>query len=387
MKKALGGLVLLITIISLLAVPATAAEKTQPAEEESLKLPQHIFVISVDGLNYEGFVSSLTTNMDHMASEGVIDKKAYAFKVNSVEAAEASLLTGTFPEEHKFITRGDKVAVESVLDVMRKQGKKVMVVDGSGGRLEALINVPQSYIKLESRASDREVLQTAIESFKKGKPFFTYIYIDDCMQALLSLNEKTFYSSISRFDEQLGNFINFLRSEGLYYESMLVVTSSRSSSPSNAVPLIIHGPGIKMNLPIKNTMLIDLVPTIAYTSGIPTPYNARGIPIYDACKVSTRDQVYTLTKWVKDLQSDRITTWNRYYETQDELYRTIRQLTAIKEERQSIFNFAGQKEETILVLKSRINKERIVFLGVFAVMLLGYVAEYQLLKKKFLLFK
>lgn len=386
MKKALGGLVL-ITIISLLAVPATAAEKTQLAEEESLKLPQHIFVISVDGLNYEGFVSSLTSNMDHMASEGVIDKKAYAFKVNSVEAAEASLLTGTFPEEHKFITRGDKVAVESVLDVMRKQGKKVMVVDGSGGRLEALINVPQSYIKLESKASDREVLQTTIESFKKGKPFFTYIYIDDCMQALLSLNEKNFYSSISRFDEQLGDFINFLRSEGLYYESMLVVTSSRSSSPSNAVPLIIHGPGIKMNLPIKNTMLIDLVPTIAYTSGIQTPYNARGIPIYDACKVPTRDQVYTLTKWVKDLQSDRITTWNRYYETQDELYRTIRQLTAIKEERQSIFNFAGQKEETILVLKSRINKERTIFLGVFAVMLLGYVAEYQLLKKKFLLFK
>ena len=49
---------------------------------------EQIFIISVDGLSYEGFVSAPVNNMKHMAGEGVMDSKSMALKVDTIEAAE-----------------------------------------------------------------------------------------------------------------------------------------------------------------------------------------------------------------------------------------------------------------------------------------------------------
>ena len=76
---------------------------------------------------------------------------------------------------------------------------------------------------------------------------------------------------------------------------------------------------------------------------------------------------------------------SRYYDMQDELYRTIHQMTAIKEERQNIFEFAGEK--IINSLESRINWQRVLGMGIFLLMLAGYLLEYRWLKKKFTLFQ
>ncbi|NLX03054.1 MAG: hypothetical protein GXY40_11080, partial [Syntrophomonadaceae bacterium] len=59
----------------------------------------------------------------------------------------------------------------------------------------------------------------------------------------------------------------------------------------------------------------------------------------------------------------------------------------IKEEKQSIFNFMGEKEQTINKMKGQMRAERIIYLGIVVLMLLGYGVEYKLLKRKFMLFK
>ncbi|MGS0764438.1 sulfatase-like hydrolase/transferase [Syntrophomonas curvata] len=348
---------------------------------------QQIFIISVDGLNYEGYVSAPVHNMKHLADEGVFDEKSMALQVDTVEAAEASLLTGSFPQDHQHITVKDKVQTETLCDIVRKMGKKFAVIDGSGGKLQAYEERDKTYYSVASCESDEKVLEQALKTFKQERPFLSYIYLNDCRNALLSLDEKAYYETVKNCDQALGMFVNNLRKEDNYYNSLIVVTSARGSSPSNNVPLIIHGPGLKSNTRINNSMVIDIAPTICKLLKADHPANSRGITAVDALLLSPEEEQQTILKWADSLKSDRISAWSKYFQLQGELYQTIYQMTSIKEEKQSIFNFVGEKEDTINRLKNQIRTERLIYLGIFICMLAAYLVEYLMLKKKFLLFK
>ncbi|MDD2586681.1 MAG: hypothetical protein PHT79_06580 [Syntrophomonadaceae bacterium] len=370
----------------ILAVCFIFIGQVSAAEEEKKEL-KHVIIISIDGLNYEGYISTPVTNMKHLAGEGVIDEKATGLRVNTMEAAEASLLTGAFPEDHRHLIARDKVEVESLLEGMKKQKRTLMVVDGSGGKLQSFARGEKEYIKLDADCEDGKVIQQAIKSFKENKPFFTYIYLNDCKNALFSLDEKAYYESVKKCDDSLGYLINFLRKQELYYNSLIIVTSARSSSPSNFVPLIMHGPGCKIGSKITGSMVIDIAPTVCRVVGLDKLYGTRGIPIYEALDIAEDENLFVLNSCISELKKSRIYSWNKYFDTQDELYSAIRQIGSIKEERQSIFDFAGEREQVINRLKTRLNLERLIYLGIFIFMLSGYFIEYRILKKKFLLFR
>lgn len=372
----LGSVLAFIWAIS--AGIGSAHAETQPL--------QQVFIISVDGLNYEGYVSAPVHNMKHMAGEGAFDEKSMALQVDTLEAAEASLLTGNFPQDHQHITLKDKVQTETLFDIARKLGREFAVIDGSGGKLRAYEDRDKTYYKVAGGASDYKVLEQAFKVFKQDSPFLTYIYLNDCRNALLSLDEKAYYETVKNCDEALGMFVNKLRTEDNYYNSLIVVTSARGSSPSNNVPLIIHGPGVKNNASIKNTMVIDVAPTICKLLKIDSPVNSRGITAIDAL-ILTPEEDNIILKWADSLKSDRVSAWNQYFKLQGELYQTIYQMTSIKEEKQSIFNFVGEKEDTINKLKTKIKAERLIYFGIITCMLAGYLIEYKLLKRKFLLFR
>jgi hypothetical protein len=62
-------------------------------------------------------------------------------------------------------------------------------------------------------------------------------------------------------------------------------------------------------------------------------------------------------------------------------------LASIREENNTIFNFADEREQLIDKLKGQISLERVLWLGLVILMTGGYVFEYLVLKRKFLLFK
>jgi hypothetical protein len=134
-------------------------------------------------------------------------------------------------------------------------------------------------------------------------------------------------------------------------------------------------------------MIIDVASTISYLAGLETPNAARGITLYSTVNTSDEDRANLNVNLIKDLQKDRVNNWQTIYRLEDETARTIRQMSAIKEEKQSIFDFAGEREQSVIGLRNMIRVERFLFLALILMMLAGYVAEYHLLKKKFLLFK
>lgn len=386
-NKLISLLLIVFLTLGLLMGKSAAAEKhsTEPDPASSGLSIEQLFLISIDGLNYEGFISSYTPNMDYLGSEGVIDKKSRAFAVNSIEASEACLLTGSFPEEHKFINASDKLEVESLLERVKKSNHKVLMVDASGGKLAKLS--AGTYIKMDAKQNDRQVFQTAIEQYNAEHPYFTYIYSNDCLDALLSLNQKNYYQSITKVDQYIGELLDDLRKHDQLDKTLIVITSPRSSSTSNFSPLIMRGPRCKSGVEMTDTMLIDVFPTLSYLLGLKTQFNVRGIPLYEAIAIEPRNQISILNMWINALKKERIVIWNRYFQSQDELYHTIKQLISVQEERESIFHYAGQREDTIVSLQNKIKLQRGMAGLIFLLMAAGYLVEYRWLKKKYLLFR
>jgi len=363
------------------------AIQPMPVYAEEPPAVQYVFLILVDGLNTEGYRNSPAPNVRFLANEGVLDEQSVTLPADTVEEGVATLLTGTFPEEHKHYTMNDKVEVESLLDVLKKYGKSSAVIDGSGGKLQPFARGENSYVQLDAKSSDKQVFDQAIDHFYNYKPFFTTIYCNDCLEGLLSIDKKAYYQATVAFDRGLGSFLDSLRKQELLDKSLIVLTSPRSSSANRTCPLIMRGPNCKPATRVQHTMGIDVGPTLSRLTGLPKPFNAKGTPIYDVLNIKGEEEFFTLRQWVKELKEQRLNTWNKYLDLQDKLNRTIHQMTAIKEEKQSIFDFAGEREQAISQLQNQIVRERLIFLGVILLMGLGYLVEFKLLKRKFLLFR
>lgn len=373
---------LMMAILSCgLAAPVASA---QAADAKDL---QYVFLIIVDGLNSEGYNNNPTSNLRNLANEGVLDDSSTALQADTMEAGMATLLTGAFPDEHQHYTSDDRVEVESLLDVLQKHGKSSMVVDGSGGKLRPFARQDKDYIKLDAKSTDSQVFEQATQQFNNSKPFLTCIYCNDCSEALMSSNKKDYYQAMVALDRSLGTFVDNLRKQELLDKSLIVLTAPRSSSSSNFCPLIIRGPGCKPATRVTRTMCIDVAPTICRLIGLGQPFAARGEPIYDGLNLQGSEEYYMLRQWVKDLKNERLDAWKKYFTLEDKLNRTIHQMTAIKEEKQNIYDFAGQRERIVLGLQNQVRNERLVFSGVILLLVLGYLVEYRLLKRKFLLFR
>jgi len=370
---------ILIGVLGVEIIPAAAAVERKPIN--------HVFLISVGGLNREGFASNPTPNMKYLMLEGAASDKILAIRADTMEAAEASLLTGAMPETHKHLTANDKVEVESIFDLFKKNGKSVLTVDGTGGKLYSFAYGDKEYLKMEAHSSSKVIMEEGFKRFSQNKPFFSYLYIDECSDALLRQDQDAYYHAIRNFDTQLGVFLKKIKDSGLLDTSLIIVTSARSSSSSNLVPLIISGPGCSVNAGINGGMIIDIAATICRLTGLENTAASRGLPLYGALTVNEEERQNFYAAWIRDLQKDRQANWNGLYRLEDELGRTVRQMASIKEEKQSVFDFAGEREQLIIGLKSKLTVERAIVAVILLLMTGGYLLEYVILKRKFLLFK
>lgn len=355
------------------------------AEDVPLK---NIILISVDGLNYEGYSSYDKNSLKYLALDGCSTDKCLAVRADTLEAGEASLLTGSLPEEHQHYSRTDKVEVESVLDVICKSGRSVLVVDGSGGKLQGFARGQEEYVKMDSKQPDSRVMEKAIKLFLEKKPFFTYIYLDDCKTSAVQVNSKDHFKNLRNVDQEIGKLVEVLKKWNIYDQTGLIVTASRSSSPSNMVPLMIKSGGIKYNSRLQGVNIIDVAPTICVLAGLERPRNCSGIVIWDAFIPGEKHGAETLLKkQMEELQQERLRVWNRLYQTMKERESLTHQIEEIKEEQEGIFDYAGQNEQTIAHLQKRLNQAKGLMAGMIVVFLIGGLIEYRWLKRRFMLFK
>jgi chorismate mutase len=356
-----------------------------PAEDAPF---ENLILISVDGLNYEGYSSYDKNSLKYLALDGASTAKCLAVRADTIEAGEASLLTGCLPEEHLHYSRNDKVEAESLLDVICKSGRSILVVDGSGGRLQGFARGQEEYVKIESQQPDSKVMEKAIALFLEKKPFLTYIYLDDCKTTAPRVKSEDHYKNLRNVDLEIGKLVKALKDWNMYGETGIIVTSSRSSSPSDMVPLIVKSSGVRANVTLQGVNVIDITPTICALAGLEGPHSSSGVILWNAFMPGKKYGSETLIRrQVDELEKERVRVWTRFYQSMKERDSLSHQIAEIKEEQQSIFDYAGQNEQTIAHLRKRLNQGKGLMAGMIVLFLIGYLIEYRWLKRRFMLFK
>ena len=349
---------------------------------------QNLILISVDGLNYEGYTTYEKNSLKYLALDGCWTDQCLAVRANTIEAGEASLLTGCLPENHSHYSRTDKVEAESLLDVICKSGRTVLVVDGSGGRLQGFARGQEEYVKIDSQQPDSKVMEKAIGLFLVKKPYLTYIYLDDCKTSARQVKSKDHHKNLKNLDTEIDKLVKVLKSRNIYDETGLIITSSRSSSPSDMVPLILKSSGIKVNSRLRGVNVIDVAPTICALAGLERPNSSSGIVFWDAFVPGKKYGAETLIKrQMEELQQERLKVWSKLYQTMKERDSVSHQIEEIKEEQESIFDYAMEREQTIAHLQRRLNQGKGLMAGMTVVFLIGFLVEYLWLKRRFMLFK
>ncbi|MGE5397256.1 MAG: hypothetical protein ACM3MK_06940 [Chitinophagales bacterium] len=297
-----------------------------------------------------------------------------------------ALLTGSQPDEHKHYGYKDQVAAESLLNIFKESGRSVLLVDGSGGKLRGFAHGQKEYVKMAANKPDSEIMKKASDLFFSRRPYFTYIYLNDCRMTMMEPSNQEYYGIVRDIDIQVGNLMKKLKDHSMYDDTLLVVTASRSTSESDMVPLIMEGPRIKENSTIEGSYIVDVAPTICALAKKDIPITSTGLVLWNTFQPDKENRDQLQSQRIEDLQKERLKVWKKYYGMVDERDRYSHQIAEIKEERENIFNFAGERERTVADLKNTLNKSKGIAALLGLVLLLGYFVEYRYLRKKFMIF-
>ena len=312
MPGRVGSLLLIcLVVIACYPLPALSTEKAASI--------QHVFLVSVDGLNYESYAAYAKSNAKYLAIEGVSAPRSLAIRADTVEAGEATLLTGCLPDQHRYFTRHDKVETESLLDVFVKKKLGILVVDGSGGKLKGFCRGSKEYVEVAANEPDSRVMERALAVFKQENPFFTYIYLDDCREALLQPTREAYNEALKQSDIEIGRLIGSLKEWGIYDQSVIIITAARSSSDDDLVPVVLKAPGIKPYTAVEGVTVFDVAPTICSLAGLSPPYACAGLTIWNAFLTQNEKQEKEfMERRLQELEKERIKNWTRYYELDKE---------------------------------------------------------------------
>jgi len=348
---------------------------------------KHIFIISIDGLSSEAYGALKYGALQNLAEKGMISEKSVAVRAKDLAAGEASLLTGQNPEDHGAKNAKDgQVDAESLFDVMRKQNKSLLVVDSAGGELKGFSHGSKQYLKLTEK-NDLEVMKQAVEVVAKEKPYLTYIYLGQPRRAIERHDEDAYYVALDYSQQAMGYLLSHLETMGIDDYSTIVVTSVRSSSTSNLVPIIIKSPAVKAEVKLDGMKVTDLAGTICTFNNLPNPYGSTGIIPWVAMKTATQTATtFYQEKQIKEMYRERMDTSKQYYRLQDHRDSLVKELTRADREKESIFDFVGQRDQTVTQLKKRLVFTHSAFIGLLGLFLFGYYLEYRILRKRFTLF-
>ena len=262
------------------------------------------------------------------------------------------------------------------------------MVDGSGGKLQGFARGQEEYAKIDSKQPDSKVMETMTHLFLEKRPFFTFVYLDDCKASVMLGSSREHHKNLKNVDLEIGKLVKVLKDRNIYEETALMVTASRSSSATDMVPLIIKSTGIKSNWRLQGVSVIDLAPTICALAKLERPYSSSGLIIWDAFVPGETNTAEILArKQIQELQQERLRAWKKLYQAVKERDSFSHQIEDIKEEQESIFSYAGEKEQTIAQLRKRLAMGKVLIIGMTVLFLAGYFLEYRWLKRRFMLFK
>jgi arylsulfatase A-like enzyme/Tfp pilus assembly protein PilF len=304
---------ILPTILALVLLSLRSVGVERPALD--------VVVITIDTLRADhlgcyGYASIQTPSIDQLARGGVRFTHAYT-PVPITLPAHTALMTGEFPPAtgvHDFSGNRLPPTAVTVAKVLRSHGYTTGAFIGSAV-LDSRFGLNQGFdmyfdhfefgrseeVHLDAieRRGDH-VIDEALKWLKLNpkRPLFLWVHLYD---PHAPYNPPAPYSSrycahpydgeIAFADAQVGRFFTFLRQQGLFEDSLVVLASDHGESLGEHgekthgffiynstlhVPLIVKMPGAVPRVVQDEVSLVDVMPTLLQALGIPIPPSVQG---------------------------------------------------------------------------------------------------------------
>ena len=345
-----------------LATPVLARNLEGPGSQPppSPKYAKHIFLFIVPGLTESVLNNQYLPNIKGLIGEGTKAQGVIGDSVPVRGKELSSILLGNSEIQLKG-AKNSKVLAQ----LIGKSQEDIYIIDG-----EEIKNPWQ--------------ISSAIEKYKKDKPFFNAIIFPE------QINGQKSYQGI---DRQIGKVISLLREYGVLDYTMVVVTGinnqikDEKSKSQGLMGLVMRGPNIKSGQKIPLTHQADIMPTLFYASQYKELLNTEGFIIWNALKVeSISAENDFLNKRIKDLSERQYKQLSHISEMGRERERYRQEVVEFNRDKEYIKALNQQKDKLINQQKIEIKLYQWGFLVFVLLAIMGYIVEYYHLRKRFLMF-
>ena len=297
--------------------PALAAAATDPPNIILITLD----TVRADRMGFLGSKLGLTPRLDALATQSVVFDHAYS-QAPITPVSHATILTGTFPQFHGIRNFGDRLppTVPFLPDILHSQGYHTgafvgsIILDPKNGfasGFERGFDVYNAGFHRQKTGERREAsmqrrgevtLGYVLEwvGQQKGGPFFLWFHLWDAHdpynppEPFRSRFPNTPYNAgIAYVDSIVGKLLDYLRSQGLYDNTLIAVAADHGESLGDHGELThsiylydatIHVP-LLLKLPVNRSAgqrvnaaasLVDLAPTVLEALGQTPPSAMQG---------------------------------------------------------------------------------------------------------------
>jgi len=305
-------------ILGLLVLsPALAAAATDPPNVILITLD----TVRADRMGFLGSKLGLTPQLDALASQGVVFEHAYS-QAPITPVSHATILTGTFPQYHGIRNFGDRLppTVPFLPDILHAQGYHTgafvgsIILDPKNGfatGFERGFDVYNAGFHRQKTGERREAsmqrrgevtLGFALEwvGQQKGGPFFLWFHLWDAHDPYnppepfrSKFPNAPYNGGIAYVDSIVGKLFDYLRTQGLYDNTLIAVAADHGESLGEHgelthsiflydstihVPLLLKLPGNRSAGQHVNATasLVDLAPTVLDALGQAPPPAMQG---------------------------------------------------------------------------------------------------------------
>ncbi len=373
-------------VLLLLAVflgSLSCATRVPVAEQLGLAVPTRVFLISIDTLRADhlgsyGYERDTSPHLDVFRQEAVLFREVISHAPSTLPA-HASILTSLLPQHHLASVAEDTALADEALtlaEVFSAAGFKTVAVTG-GGQLDPAYGVDQgfdTYRIPKNNQQFRTVARQTSNWLRKNRDrafLFLHTYqvhapyvspselldvlgndytgslpdqidtsiLDAINGGELAIDDedlahivRTYDADIRRMDQQLARFFGWLKGEGLYDDSLIVITSDHGEEFGERgqvgrhsytlhdellhVPLLIRFPdgafgGSEVSSQVRG---IDIAPTILEALRLPVPEEFQGTSLLGHLE-QTRPSlpaVSSLDKFTARMWSLRDGGWKLY---------------------------------------------------------------------------
>lgn len=298
-----------------------SAQKSRLSAIQSGEEVLNVILISIDTTRSDyigcyGFEDIETPYIDQLATDGALFLKCDAH-VPLTLPSHTNMLTGCYPPLTKVHDNNQLVADFNLClqEILKEHGYATsafigsIILDGIYGLSQGFDYYGDQIVTgtttIAGFPDDRRAREVVTEASKwikenKGSPFFAFVHFYDPHAPYTPpqpYSQRYYYNpyagEIAYVDATLGIFFEFLKQEGLWDNTLIILTGDHGEAfgehneyahsvfiyeQTLHVPLIIHCPGL---IPANQTVteqvrLVDLMPTILDVLGIDIPEGISG---------------------------------------------------------------------------------------------------------------